>query len=359
MVARFERALRNAKTKKDFVDACRSYTTPDVMVDKKALNNYASNIYKPSFIPAWDEYTKPGQTIEKDFLELAASTCINAGYLYSDANGNTQKWEIDGSGAAALLAKMDEVRNISAIPGIDILDPAKLKNTLSNTFNNIPFENERLEIWEELASIAGSAKVSTVLDMAKILNMIGAADKDKKSVYHFDFESLRDLASALPKGFGADPYLKKAALLPILFAGRAHNKVSEDSVTMDIIIPSDYRVPQTLHNIGVLRFSDNLVDTLDSGTLLDEDDHYVAQIRAKTIVAVEDILALRNDLQMHHVDGELWFAGRLFDTDSSKLDEKKTKIKDGLEAIKTSSSFKKKGFTKNTKQPMNVSTMRF
>jgi hypothetical protein len=148
-------------------------------------------------------------------------------------------------------------------------------------------------------------------------------------------------------------------LLPILYAGLAHNKIAPDSVTTDAIVAADYRVPQTDHNMGLLRFSDALVDRLDSGELMGEDDPMVAEIRATTWVLNVDTLALRPDLQSHHLDGEKWFAGRLFDKPFEKLDEKKQRMRQRLEAFGQSSGFQEDGFMRRSGKAMAVASMRF
>jgi hypothetical protein len=352
----FEDQLRAAPTKEAFLATCRSLETPDVMIDREALSLYAANLYKPKVIGDWKDYLTPdNKNLLIDFVELAVSTVQQGGYLYTGQDGTIQKWEIDGSGAKALLSKMDEVRNAKALPYIDLQDAIAVRATLRDTFNGTPYGRERLELWAELGRAAYPDTLKEIF--ADSVSAASAAGKNTR--YHFDFNSLKKLAEYFPKGLGEDPFMKKAALLPILFAGVAHNKQAPDSVSLDIIAPADYRAPQTLHNIGILRYSDRLVEALESKALLDEGDSFVTQIRAQNVIAVEEILSARPDLQMHHIDGELWFAGRLFDVPTESLDEKKQKMKSGLEKPRTQSSFAQPGFGRTTGQPMNVATLRF
>lgn len=184
--------------------------------------------------------------------------------------------------------------------------------------------------------------------------------------YHIDFKNLKQVAKISPDGFAEDPFLKKAALLPIMFAGYAGAEGVD--VELDTIIPADYRVPQTWHNIGILRLSDEFVKQVEEGRLFDENDAMVTELRAATVLAGEEIvsrakprlLADENFLyQIHHVDGEAWFAGRLFDKAPEELDDKKRAIRDSFEKIGQESGFSEPGFMKRTQKPMNVSTMRF
>lgn len=53
---------------------------------------------------------------------------------------------------------------------------------------------------------------------------------------------------------------------------------------------ADYRVPQILRELNILKYSDHLCKLIDSETELEYSSEYEVEIRAVTIVAVEEIL---------------------------------------------------------------------
>lgn len=352
-----EQALRQATAYRPFVAVCRDIvkSSNHVRIDKGAVEAYAASLRVPDYIPCWGEYLTPrNKSIwarTHDFIELAINVSINAGYLYRASDGATAKWELDGSGAAALRAKMDVVRNMGALPGLQLKTPDAVVERLSPVFNGVPFADLRLQIWQ---GFAGKKPVSALRDLLySTRRTVGAKQ------HHFTFDHLKALAEINPVGFGEDPFLKKAALLPILFAGVAHNKIMPGSVTMEPFCVADYRVPQTDHNIGLLRMSDELIARLDAGELMHQSDPMVTDIRASSWVINDMILNLRPDIQPYHIDGEKWFAGRLFDRPVELLKDSHRAIRHTLEKIGCESGFSEKGFVRKAKKPMSVQTMRF
>lgn len=353
----YERALRRATCYSEFMRVCHDIveTSDHVRIDRKAVDTYAASLSVPNFINGWDDYVTPRNkslwSRSHDFVELAVNTSVNAGYLYRSADGKTAKWELNGSGAAMLVAKMNEVRNMGALPAIHLKTPDEVCARLSDVFNGAPFAQERLAIWGELA------QPRVISGLRELLYSTREHTKGKQ--HHFSFDHIKGLADMCPAGFGEDPFLKKAALLPILYAGLAHNKIAPGSVTMDPVCAADYRLPQTDHNIGLLRLSDDLVDRLDKEELMHQGDRAVMDMRAATWVINDLTLASRPDLQSYYLDGDKWFAGRLFDKPIDALDEKKQKIRKGLESISQNSGFDEPGFNRKASKPMAVYTMRF
>lgn len=352
-----ERALRRASAYLPFVAVCRDIveSSDHVRLDKKAVESYAASLRVPDYVPGWEEYLTPRNRSlwarTHDFVELAVNTSINAGYLYRAPDGTTAKWEIGGSGDAALSVKMDIVRNMGALPGLHLKSPDEVLEKLSPVFNGIPFADLRLQIWQ------GWADDGAVAALRDLLYSTRPTTRSKQ--HHFTFDHLKALAEINPLGFGEDPFLKKAALLPILFAGVAHHKIAPGSVTMEPFCAADYRVPQTDHNIGLLRLSDELVERLEAEALMPQSDPMVTDIRASSWVINDMILRQRPDLQSYHLDGEKWFAGRLFDKPVDALKESHRHARHALEKIGGESGFNEKGFTRKATKPMAVQTMRF
>jgi len=346
----FERDLRQATSKKDFLDACAALPSPDVRIDPDSLSRFIEALPQPAAPYSWDPYLSTGKGLQHDFIELAISTVQQGGYLYEDNAGLVRMWQADGSEVKALLNVMDRVRNMGALPALHLRDRAVARKTLRYVFDKAPFARERMTLWTEMAGPDIAAKLITVLDQCF---------NPAKGQWHFGFGDIKTLAKILPKGLGEDPFLKKASLLPILFAGVAHHKYAPDCVTLDIISPADWRNPQTFHGAGVLRYSDEAVRILNSNILLPERHPLVAQIRAKTHLVMEEILQRQRAMQMQHLDGYVWMTGRLFDVPLDNLAGKDRDARCQVESIRAASDFDIPGFCRVAHRPMNVKTMRF
>jgi hypothetical protein len=365
--------LKQASCKKDFVKACESIVKDAdyVKIDHKALESFANAIRKPAFVPNWHDYLSDSVTkkaspkyikdkefrLKRAFFELALSCSVNAGYTSKGIDGKTTKWEKDGSGAAALMKSFDYMWKRNIVPGIHLHDPFVAVSESQLAFSADPaFSEKRAEI---LSSFTGSRPQDVLfhsLDVAK----------NSDDSYKVDFDQFSYIGFSNYEGFAEDPFWKKAALLQIMFAGFAESEGVD--VELDTIIPADYRIPQTWHNAGVLRFSDHLVQKIESDYLFGEDDQEVTEVRAASVVVAERILKLVKprlkkeegfNYQINHLDADLWFAGRLFDKKPNELDPKKQKIRAAYEAIGKNSGFCQLGFNKKTSRAMNVFTMRF
>ena len=350
-----ESALRAAPSKGVFLDLCLQHHTPDVIIDRAALRAYAATLKPLPPADIWGAYLGKNAFLKTDFRELAVSTVQQGGYLYPGEDGSIKCWAVGTDEVRALLDRVDDARAQNMLPGVQQRSPAKTRRVLRDHFNEAPYAAERLDRWAELAGPDNQRKIAAVLDDAREK---GGKAHGKRG-YHFDFSHLKGLCAALPEGLGEDPFMKKAALLCILFAGVAGAKKNPVPVTLDLIVPADWRDPQTLHNTGVLRYSDALVERLDDGALLDQSDPYVTQIRVATVAAGHMTMKHRPDLTLQDIDGAWWFAGRLFDGPAETLSPEQGKIRTALESIAASSPFSAAGYLRVAKRAMNVATLRF
>lgn len=370
------RALRAAATFDAFLAACEDIvrSARHVAIDDAALGAYADSLRKPAFIPAWEDYLSDrvidrgngAYIADKDarlkaaLFELAQNCSVNAGYTYPGADGVTRKWERGGSGAAALQDTLKNLWAHAAVPGVTQTDADIARAVMRPLLSHVPekaFREERLRILSAFADAHSAGYLDYALSRAR----------QTDGSLRFDYRTALFLGESNPRGFQEDPFRKKLMLLPVMFASYAHSEGVK--VALDIPVPADYRVPQTLHNIGVLRLSPPIVRGIENGKLFGEDHDAVTELRAASVVAVERILQRARTrlaaehpgfrLEVNHLDADLWFAGRLFDKAPAELDEKKQKIRAGLEAIGKSSGFSKPGFTARTDKAINVYTMRF
>lgn len=87
-------------------------------------------------------------------------------------------------------------------------------------------------------------------------------------------------------------FYKRAQILVADFWGVMAARGEGDIISMDwLTMFADYRVPQALVYLGVLRYSDTLMQTLKNGELLSSGDRREVEIRGCSIWSVELIKA--------------------------------------------------------------------
>ena len=74
---------------------------------------------------------------------------------------------------------------------------------------------------------------------------------------------------------------------------------------------ADYKIPQVLRELGILEYSTTLAQKVDSRIELAPGSEEEVEIRAGTIIAVEDIRqATSGNLTAADIDHYLWLAGQ-------------------------------------------------
>ena len=275
-----------------------------VEIDDKALQIFADYLKKnASDKPVrWEKYISEAANqepldLQRVVFEFILISAQNGGYLYSDETGATKKWELGGSGADALVAKMKEIREAKALPGLDI-PPEEVEARIGPLLQNIPYAEERLAIFKELAAQQVQERIKRIIDDSH----------QDDGGYHFDYNTMLALAELSPQGLGEDPYLKKAALAVLLLAN--HLEARGVQVTTDVPAAAEYRLLQTLEAAGVINIKDDALATqINQNILLDENDPQVQEMRSAIVVAVKKLSDL-TELPDRVLDSTLWFVGR-------------------------------------------------
>ncbi|HLC95216.1 MAG TPA: queuosine salvage family protein, partial [Patescibacteria group bacterium] len=113
-------------------------------------------------------------------------------------------------------------------------------------------------------------------------------------------------------------FSKRAQLFPMLYHGRA---ASSQGKLVPIRDPEhfgpivDYRVPQALRTLGILRYDENLANRIDDGMLIVPESAMEIEIRIATtkatLMLLEAINAIRQEpITMVELDYVLWSMGR-------------------------------------------------
>ncbi|MGM0423032.1 MAG: queuosine salvage family protein [Pseudomonadota bacterium] len=297
---------RICAVKQAFLQNCQDITrkSRDVSIDFDKLKTFAHALKAPTGgAPDWNEYlsAETASAPKPDFpvilAELARITAQNGGYLYQDHTGKTAKWQIDGSGAKALVALFNDLRADSRAP-LDFSGKDESAAALTVYMKDLPYGQERLHICREFTGPDVISKMADILAQSK---------KDQTGTYRFDMKTIQNLADHFPKSFGDDPLYKKAILTCLMAASHARSRGID--VDLDLPVAADYRLPETLHAAGVLKFSPALAARINRDELLDEHDPVVSEMRVATIVAVDDICRI-SGLTIDQVDLALWMASR-------------------------------------------------
>lgn len=297
--------LSKARTTKGFVAAMKRLikNSPWVTIDHAKLSSVAASLTDSPRLLDWKGYISDAAfdaspaNLNRAMFELALNIANQSGFITQGADGKAQKWEIGGSGAAAMVQLIAKIREEKLLPGIDLTDPARIPAAIGPLLDGVPFKAERLAIFEEFAKPGAYQAIGRILDDAKT----------GENCYRFGLNSVKALAKVFPKSFGDDPFYKKAALVLIAMAGFSRPRGIE--VELDVPVPADYRLPQTLEAFGVFRFPAALNEALNQGKAFHEDHPAVQHLRAASVVASAE-LSQKTGYDAAAIDALLWSAAR-------------------------------------------------
>lgn len=272
--------------------------SPHISIDFDRLNEVANFLKNKSpKLPDWSIFIgNQKHGINRAMFEIAIFISQQGGCITKGINGKAVKWQIEGkSGSNATVYMVKQLKNQKLLPGLDTVDPNISIDSLLD--DDIPYKAKRLEIFREFAQPDAYNKFCRVIDDAKV----------NDNEYHFEFKNVQKLSETFPEAFGGDKMYKKAIVLINAMAGLARPRGI--IVKLDTPVGADYRLPQALEGLGVLRFSTNVNRKIKGRLYFNEDDSAVTHIRAATIV-VSDMLSKATGLDSAQIDNWLWNAGR-------------------------------------------------
>ena len=144
--------------------------------------------------------------------------------------------------------------------------------------------NERCDIWGELRNKRGSVE--------EFIQLVS----QKKVEPALDY-----LVSSF-NCFASDLFLKKAMLF---FCELERVGAIEFEDSNKILIPADYQIPKVLEGLGILKYSDELKNSIENDIILPAVSKYEVEIRANTIIAIEQLKHLTG-LSTSELDGYLF-----------------------------------------------------
>lgn len=231
---------------------------------------------------AWRSYIGDVDPVAPDlgriFFELALTISQFGGFIAYRSDGTLETWKRDGSGVKAILATMSAIRDAKKLPGIDIHDHHDRE--LAHFFIDTPFGSQRLAMLKEVGTPESRSFFDRHLQTARC----------RDGSYCFNVLHMVGLACRFPQSFGEDPVFFKKASLLLMTMEIALNQLGAKAKALTLP-PADYRIPQILEGLGILRFSDALSAKINDGHVFRITDPEVRAIRAMTVEAVGHIKA--------------------------------------------------------------------
>lgn len=111
------------------------------------------------------------------------------------------------------------------------------------------------------------------------------------------------LAKRFPMAYGQDPYLVRAQLAVMWFAGYLIEQGGE--VDCDITVAASYQMPRVMRSIKVLRFAPELAAKIDSHTLILRNSAEERAIRGATVLGAQ-AMAEHLGVSEHAMVNVLW-----------------------------------------------------
>ena len=235
--------------------------------------------------------------------------CESINFCYWDSD---PKWKIEYngemySGSFGLFYGIAKaIRN-----GYDLLDNNYLENLtiedLDKIFKgttSIPLLKERLNIIKELVK-----EVENIDSLKELFNV--NSDTELLNVIVDNFSNFRDIS--IYKGREIY-FFKRATLLVgdlISNLDFMREKVKNDD---NMLACADYKIPQVLRHFGILNYSDELANLVDSKQEIMHDSEMEIEIRANMIYAIELIKEELNkkgiELNSVQIDNALWLLSK-------------------------------------------------
>lgn len=280
-----------------------------VRINEKNIENVIS-LLKESKKESWlDSNYLDLEKYSQDQILMYMILCESLNFCYWDSN---VKWKMEYrgewySGSFGLFYAISKaIQN-----GYDLLNIKYLENITIKQFDeifkgttSIPLLKERYDIIKQLVYELKNIKNLSILldsnDDVELLNKIIS-----------NFSNFRDISIYK----GQEIYFFKRAILLvgdlILNVLSIKEKVRNDD---NMLGCADYKIPQVLRHLGILEYSDELADIIDSEQIIEHDSEMEIEIRANMLYAIELIKnklyqkgIIMNSVQ---IDNALWLLSK-------------------------------------------------
>lgn len=252
-------------------------------------------------LPTWDFPPFYPQT--DDFEEMCLYYLVfnSINYCYFDEDDNRFQ---DGKNRSSTLAGLRITENWEQLKHSQFLsrvDETYLLGELFKAETPISLIKERVAAISEIGNF-----------------MLKNPDFTFRKMFAKHYNNAYFVSQMIPTYFPTwkDPFFKRAQL----FVGMVQGKFGHfDKGLEDLTVFADYRVPQTLHSMGVIEYRASLLSTVSSNKLIPYGSKQELEIRAASVVGTDMLTAHLNEyhdgaLNVLHTDYLLWSAMRKRDS---------------------------------------------
>jgi hypothetical protein len=248
-------------------------------------------------LPTWDfpPFYPQTDNFEEMCLYYLVFNSIN--YCYFDEYDN--RFE-DGKNRSSTLAGLRITENWDQLKDLQFLshvDETYMLGELFKAETPISLIKERAAAFREIGTF-----------------MLENPDFTFQKLFAKHYRNAYFVSQMIPTYFPSwrDPFFKRAQL----FVGMVQGKFGHFNKGLeDLTVFADYRVPQTLHSMGVIRYEPSLLSDISSNKLIPYGSKQELEIRAATVVGTDMLTAELNEyhdgsLNVLHADYLLWSAMR-------------------------------------------------
>jgi len=281
-----------------------------VKIDSGAINSLISGVSKSDLQVSEISLAKKRWTLDNLLQIIFVFNTVNFCFW---AGKGEKKWtvridgeELDGSIALFRCIEKEVERNTDFLAGDELADLSRphLRSILEGS-KTIPLFEERLRCLNEAGAVLEKQFGNSFIGVYKRAGNDALALADLL-INHFS--CFDDTAEYKGKkiGFYKRAQLNSKMISDALIANGEQGLKNLDKLTAF----ADYKIPQILRNLGVIKYSKELADKIDSYVPIEKGSEDEVEIRATTVWAVELIkqkLQKKYDfVTASHVDSMLW-----------------------------------------------------
>ncbi len=281
-----------------------------VKIDLEALRSLVSEVKRDDLQVSEISLAKNKWTLDTLLQIIFVFNTIN--YCFWAGKGE-KKWtvkidneELDGSIALFRCIEKEVKRNANFLAGDELADLSRshLRDILAGNIT-IPLFEERLECLHEAGKVIEKHFKNSFMGVYRKASNDAIALADLL-VSHFPcFDDISEYKGT-KIGFYKRAQLNSKMVSDALVANNKKELKNLDKLTAF----ADYKIPQILRNLGVIQYTEELANKIDSYILIEKGSEDEVEIRSATVWAVE---LIRQELQekydfvtSSHVDSMLW-----------------------------------------------------
>lgn len=271
--------------------ATADYKPELVAIDTSAIDRLPARADRFSHMTA-GLFGKPaGRTREGAAAYSIVLNSLNFMFWNLSAEGMTRYHWRDEGGAHGLKAALDEVWGDEATP-VRLRERfgAGAEQPVLDALGEISMARRRAQFLREVLA-------DDRLEQAAA-ELVSAADTAKLTT-----DDAARLAARFPMAYGQDPYLVRAQLAVMWYAGYLREQGAE--LDCDITVAASYQMPRVMRSIKVLQFAPELAAKIDSHTLILRESDEERAIRAATVLGAQ-MLARHVGVSEHAMVNVLW-----------------------------------------------------